>query len=138
MKTISGRTWARAGFGLGGGASLSANVADVLTRPHEPFGGVLSAAWWPVALFVALEVLSRVAWPNGVWWAITRYGGVGAVAFIAALTSYTHMAALLMKYGETSLIAHIGPLSVDGLMVVCSAALLAIADDLGGTPVTAL
>lgn len=125
----SGRAWARLGFGFGIAASLGANVADVLTRPNEPIGGVLSAAWWPVALLIALEILTRVAWPGGFWWRVTRYGGVLVVALIAALASYTHMTELLTTYGEGWL-AHIEPLSVDGLLVVSSMALLAISDNL--------
>lgn len=121
----SGRAWARTGFTFGIAASLAANVADVLTRPHEPFGGVLSAAFWPVALLIALEILTRVAWPGGVWWKVTRYGGVLVVALIAALASYTHMAGLLTTYGEGWL-AGIEPLAVDGLLIVSSMALLAI------------
>jgi hypothetical protein len=131
---MKGKAWARFGFGFGVSASLAANVADVLIRPHEPIGGVLSAAYWPLALLVALEVIARVSWPVGrKWWAL-RYGGLTTVAAIAAILSYRHMVGLLGYYGEDSFSADIGPLAVDGLMVVCSAALLAIADNMRRLP----
>jgi hypothetical protein len=39
------------------------------------------------------------------------------------------MSALLTAYGEDPLSAALGPLCVDGLLVVCSVALLAISDN---------
>jgi hypothetical protein len=83
-----------------------------------------------LALLISLEVIARVSWPRGRWWAATRYGGLTAVAVIAAVVSYLHMSALLQFYGEDWLTAVIGPLAPDGLLVVCSVALLAIADNL--------
>jgi hypothetical protein len=48
------------------------------------------------------------------------------VALVAAVTSYRHMRALLLAYGEDSVTATIQPLSVDGLMLVASLALMAL------------
>jgi hypothetical protein len=59
-------------------------------------------------------------------WALGRWAGTGAVALVAAVTSYRHMSALLVSYGEDQLTALIQPLCVDGLMVVASLALLAL------------
>jgi hypothetical protein len=92
-------------------------------------GAVLSSGFWPLALLISLEVIARVSWPRGRWWAATRYGGLTTVAVIAAVVSYLHMSALLQFYGEDWLTAVIGPLAPDGLLVVCSVALLAIADN---------
>lgn len=128
-----GRAWARFGFGTGVGASLAANVAHSFIRPHPAPGAIVAAAFWPVALLIALEVIARVQWPSGRRWWIVRYGGLSSVAVIAAVISYRHMAGLLASYGEDGLSAHIGPLAVDGLMVVCSGALLAVADNLRRT-----
>jgi hypothetical protein len=124
----SGRAWARFGFAVGVGASLAANVAHSFIHKSPPAGAIIAAAFWPVALLIALEVISRVEWPDARKWFLLRYGGLSAVAGIAAIISYRHMAGLLGSYGEDPFSAHIGPLAVDGLMVVCSAALLAIAD----------
>lgn len=87
---------------------------------------LLGAAFWPIALLLAIEVLTRVLWPAGAWWAIARFGGVGLVAAVAAIVSYRHMSGLLTSWGEDPLNAHIGPLAVDGLMLIAAAALLAI------------
>jgi hypothetical protein len=125
-----GRGWARFGFGVGITASVSANVAHSYIHPHPPIGAVISAAFWPLALLIALEVIVRVQWPVGRWWAVTRYGGLSMVAGIAAMTSYLHMSGLLAYYQEDRITVAVGPLGVDGLMVVCSVALLAIASNI--------
>jgi hypothetical protein len=130
MKPTSGRGYARLGFGVGISASIAGNVAHVFVQnPSPPLGAVISAGIWPVSLFIALEVIARVSWPNKLVYRITRYGGLTAVALIAGLLSYKHMSALLSAYGEDSLSAALGPFVIDGLLVVCSVALLAIADN---------
>lgn len=130
LKKTRGRGWARAGFGFGISASLAANVENTLRMPHAPLGAVVASAYWPLALLIALEVIERVSWPGGRKYWLLRYAGLYAVASIAALISYRHMNALLIFYGEDSLSASLGPIAVDGLMVVCATALLAISDNL--------
>lgn len=66
----SGRVWAWAGFALGIGASISANITHsylVQTSRNDPniIGPLVSSAFWPLALFLCLEVMSRVMWPRG-------------------------------------------------------------------------
>ena len=130
MNPTSGRGYARLGFGIGISASIAGNVAHVFVQNSSPpFGAVISAGIWPVSLFIALEVIARVSWPNKLIYRITRYGGLTTVASIAALLSYKHMSALLGAYGEDPFSAALGPLVIDGLLVVCSVALLAIADN---------
>ncbi|GAA1702477.1 DUF2637 domain-containing protein [Fodinicola feengrottensis] len=126
-----------AGLTAGVVVSVAANIAHSFLPPeglaataaaqwHPALGAVLAAAWWPLALFLAVEVLTRVRWQTGPWWATARYGGVTVVAVVAAIVSYRHMAGLLTAYGEDWLSSHIGPLAVDGLMVVAGLALLSI------------
>jgi outer membrane biosynthesis protein TonB len=81
--------------------------------------------FWPVALFVATEILTRVAWPSGWQWQLLRWAGMVPVAFVAALVSYRHLSGLLGYYGEESLTCVLGPIAVDGLMVMATAAILA-------------
>lgn len=128
-----GRHWARLGFGVGIAASVAANVAHSYLRPHNAVqswtpqtGAIAAAAFWPLALLISIEVISRVEWPDAWHWKLIRYGGLTAVAVIAAIISYRHMSQLLRAYGEDAVSAAIGPLAVDGFMVVCSGALLAI------------
>lgn len=130
---MSGKTWATIGFWLGITTSIAANIEHA-HLVSGAFGALLTAAFWPVALLISLEVITRVSWPPGQRWAILRWCGLTTVALIAALASYAHMAALLGTYDEGWL-ARIEPLAVDGLMVVCSTALLAISDNTKRRPV---
>jgi HTH domain len=126
------RGWAYTGALLGGAVSIAANVAHSYVpptgaapgwRPHT--GAVLGAVFWPVALFVAIEILARTGWPTGRRWTLVRYLGLLPVALVAAIVSYRHMSGLLAFYGEDLLTVRIGPLAVDGLMVMAVGALLA-------------
>ena len=116
------RTVAWGAFVLGVVASVAANVAHA----RSGMGPRLASAFAPVALLLTVEIMSRVPWPSGRTWALSRWAGTGAVALVAAVTSYRHMSALLASYGEDELTALIQPLCVDGLMVVASLALLAL------------
>jgi hypothetical protein len=139
LKTInpkSGIGWARSGFLTGILTSVAANIARTFIPPehappgwHPELGAIFAAAFWPVALLISIEIISRVQWPDGWGWWLVRYGGLTTVAAIAAIISYRHMSGLLAAYGESGLSAAIGPLAVDGLMVVSSGAMLAIADN---------
>jgi hypothetical protein len=133
-RKATGRAWAYVGAGLGGAVSIAANVAHSFVPPAgagagwrpEP-GAVLGAVFWPVALFVVVEIVARVAWPAGRRWLALRYVGLLPVAVVAAVVSYRHLSGLLAHYGEDPLTATIGPLAVDGLMVMASGALIASA-----------
>ena len=131
---ISGRGWAYAGAILGGAVSIAANVAHSYVPPEHasagwsPHGGaVIGAVFWPVALFVAIEILARTAWPTGRQWLTIRLVGLLPVALVAAVVSYRHLSGLLAFYREDGLTATIGPLAVDGLMVMATGALIAAA-----------
>ncbi|MFY1688033.1 hypothetical protein [Plantactinospora sp. WMMB782] len=132
--TITGRGWAYIGATLGGTVSIAANVAHSYVPPADApagwtpqTGAVIGSVFWPVALFVATEILARVAWPTGRRWTALRFLGLLPVALVAAIVSYKHGSGLLRFYGEDVITAHLGPLAVDGLMVMASAALLATA-----------
>lgn len=119
-------------LGLGVVASIAANVGHtvyVVMPGSVSAAAVAGAAFWPVSLAIAVEVMARVSWPSGVGYAVARFAGVGAVAAVAAVISYRHMAGLLAYWGEDSLSAHLGPLGVDGLILVGGFALLAVGQD---------
>lgn len=137
---MNGRGWAYAGAVLGGAVSVAANVAHSYVRPDEGWpsgstgpepGAVAAAVFWPVALLVAVEILARIPWPDGWRWTAVRYGGLLPVALVAAFVSYQHLSGLLGHYREDPVTAHVGPLAVDGLMVLATAALLATSGQLG-------
>lgn len=130
----NGRGWAYIGSALGGGVSIAANIAHSFVPPknwpkaeewHPSPLAVVVSVFWPVALFVAVEILARTAWPVGWRWKLARFGGLLPVALVAALVSYRHLSGLLDIWGEDDLGTALGPLAVDGLMVMASAALLA-------------
>jgi hypothetical protein len=131
----SGRAWAYGAVALGATVSITANIAHSYVPPtgvpegewHPRLGAVLLAAFWPAALLVAVEVLARTEWPTGRRWVLMRWGGLLPVAAVAAVVSYQHLSGLLDYYGESSTAVLIGPASIDGLMTVASAALLAMA-----------
>ncbi len=128
----SGRCWAYIGAALGGCVSIAANIAHSYVPPQgatqgwSPDGGaVIGAVFWPVALFVATEILTRVAWPSGRVWQLLRWAGIVPVAAVAALVSYRHLSGLLAFYGEEPIVCVLGPLAIDGLMVMATGAILA-------------
>src|SRR5918911_3536841 len=130
--TLAGRRWAYIGAALGGIVSIAANVAHSYVPPtgagldwSPRAGAVVGAVFWPVALFVATEILTRVAWPSGPTWWLLRWTGMLPVAAVAALVSYRHLSGLLAFYGEEPLVCVLGPLAVDGLMVMATGAMLA-------------
>ena len=130
----SGRGWAYASAILGGSISIAANIAHSFIHPHgapatwlpEP-GAVVGAVVWPVVLFFAVETLARTPWPKKVSYHLLRWIGLPPVAFVAALVSYRHLSGLLEHYGEDRLVVVLGPIAIDGLMIMATGALIATA-----------
>ncbi|MGI5237004.1 hypothetical protein [Dactylosporangium sp. CA-139066] len=128
----TGRGWAYTGAILGGAISVAANIAHSFIRPAtapdtwspEP-GAVISAMAWPVVLFVAVEILARTPWPNKVSYHLLRWAGLPPVAFVAALVSYRHLSGLLAYYGEEPIVQRLGPIAIDGLMLMATGAIIA-------------
>jgi hypothetical protein len=130
---MRGRAWAYLGAVLGGSVSVAANIAHCYIPPTgapsgwtPQTGAVALSALWPVMVLVAVEILGRVAWPAGWRWWVLRWGGLTPVTAVAAVVSYRHLSGLLASYGEDAVVAVIGPLAIDGLMVISSAALLSL------------
>ncbi len=140
---VTGRGWAYGGAALGGAVSVAANVAHSYVPPADApagwtpnLGAVVGAVFWPVALFVAVEIFARIAWPEGRRWTALRFLGLLPVALVAAVVSYRHLSGLLTFYREDALTATIGPLAVDGLMVMATGALIATGARRTGVPAT--
>lgn len=130
--SITGRGYAYIGATLGGVVSIAANVAHSFVPPAEAAsswtphsGAVVGAVFWPIGLFVAVEIFARIAWPIGRRWTLLRFLGLLPVAVVAAVVSYRHLSGLLDFYNEDVLTVSFGPLAVDGLMVMASGALIA-------------
>ncbi|WP_158852372.1 DUF2637 domain-containing protein [Saccharothrix deserti] len=132
-RTTDGRLVAWAGFVFGSVMSIAANVLHTwLPAEHHPTGwspGLppqIGAAVWPIGLLLSVEVLSRIPWPKGWQWTLARFGGTGTVALGSAVISYGHLRDLLLAWHYGPLAAAVGPLVLDGLMVISGFALLAM------------
>jgi hypothetical protein len=137
----NGRGWAYTGATLGGLVSIAANIAHSFVPPtghttpwHPERGAIVSAIVWPVFLFVAVEILARTPWPRQLGWALARWAGLLPVALVAAFVSYRHLSGLLAHYGEEPIVTVLGPLAVDGLMIMATAAILATGHRRTNTP----
>ncbi len=121
------------GFALGSLVSVAGNWLHAwLPAADNPDGwsptiaSQVGAAVWPVALLVSVEVLSRTGWQPGWHWTLVRFGGTAVVALGSAVISYGHIHAVLSAWGYDAVGAGVGPLVIDGLMVVSGFALIAI------------
>lgn len=135
---VGGRAVAWIGFVFGSVMSVAANVLHTwLPLAAMPAGwtpGIapqIGAAVWPIGLLLSVEVLSRVPWPRGWAWSLARYGGAGTVALGSAVISYGHLRDVLLAWGYGPMGAHVGPLVLDGLMVISGFALLAMSQTRG-------
>ncbi|WP_330178992.1 helix-turn-helix domain-containing protein [Nocardia sp. NBC_01503] len=133
---VRGRLVSWTGFVFGSLTSIAANVLHTwLPAAHMPSGwtpGIapqIGAAVWPIGLLLSVEVLSRAQWRGGRMWGAARYGGAGAVAFGSAVISYSHVRDVLVAWGYGHPAAEFGPLTLDGLMVVCGFALMSMSTD---------
>lgn len=127
-----GRWWAYACAQLGGIVSIAANWAHSYVAPKNApdgwapeFGAVAFSIFWPVAVFFAVEAFARVPWPTGRRYVAIRFGGLLPVATVAAVVSYLHLSGLLRHYGASRFEANVGPLAIDGLMLIGTGALIA-------------
>jgi len=116
------RHGARAALILGLAASLAGNVIAA----HPTALGRLVAAWPPLALLVAVELVTRIPARTGPL-SVLRLGSAGLLAGIAAWVSYWHLVELARAAGEGTVAAHLLPLSVDGLVAVASICLRELA-----------
>jgi len=93
--------------------------------------GIIWGVAIAVGFFIVVQVLERTQWPQTsgrLDWA-KRLGPAIVVAVGAGMWSYYHLVTLLLRSLHernfiTVALCFLGPLIVDGLMVVCSAALL--------------
>lgn len=124
----AGQGWARFSLGFGVALSITGNVAHTVLADSGvslwlriPFAVV-----WPVALFLAVEVLVRVRWTRS---ALSWFGRIVLllpVSVVAAVVSWLHLHHLMKLAGEVPAANIIGPLAVDGLMIGATVALLVI------------
>lgn len=123
----AGHGWAYAGVILGLVASVAGNVANTVLFQSDDVPlqlRIALAVFWPVALGVGIEVLTRINWRGG-WkhWA-ARAILVGPLSLVAAIVSYGHLHHLMLMAGENGTAQGLGPLAIDGTLFGCTVALL--------------
>lgn len=123
---MGSRNWAYAGVLLGFTASITANIASTVLKQTEvplmlriPF-----AAFWPIATYVAIEVLARTDWATSWSHRLIRLVLAGPVGAVAAFVSYLHQHHLMGLAGEPGLAQGFGPIAVDCLLFGMTATLI--------------
>lgn len=100
-------------------------------------GRLVGSTSWPILTLLAVEIAVRTPWPTAWVWQLIRWVGVGGVGAVAAIVSYAHMSGLLRAYDEPEIVAALGPLAVDGLLLTAAAALVACERDANAPEPTA-
>jgi hypothetical protein len=128
MTPKSGKAIAWLSFTLGILVSIAGNIGHAASDGMKP-GEWAGAAFWPLALMLTIEILTRVRWQPEKRWTVARFAALILVAMVAAVLSYRHLAGLMSYWGEDPLNAYLGPLAVDGLMLIAATALLSISKE---------
>lgn len=118
-------------FLFGTVVSVAFNVMDSFIPPlGAPIGWtpglwvIVFAATWPLALIGSVELLARLGWSDTIFAKIVRYGVMSAVAVFAAVISYQHIREVLLSWRYNELSANVGPLVIDGLMILAGYAMV--------------
>lgn len=115
-------------FVIGILVSVAGNIGHAASDGMQP-GEWAGAAFWPTALLLSVEILVRVRWQPEKRWTVARFTGLIVVSIVAAILSYLHLRSLLMFWQYGAFQATIGPLAVDGLMLIAASALLSISHE---------
>lgn len=109
---------------LCGGMSMAFNIRAIAMHTREPLA-LVAAIVFPVVGFLCMEKMTRSClWGTGPWWALARYGLVGALSLAGMVVSMSHTYTVMTKWGVDRPAAIAGPLLIDIAMVVSGLALL--------------
>jgi hypothetical protein len=114
------RGWARVGLYGGLLLSLAGNEAHVWGDGSPGWGPAAASVIWPGLLFVALHISLHMGPGRG--WA--KWVGLGSVAAFSGAVSYWHLSSVLHAWGY-GVLSWLGPLAIDGLMVMSTVVLTA-------------
>lgn len=121
----SGRRWAYLTLFLMLALSTAGNIAHTVHIDPSPSAlSIIRAVIWPVGLFLAIEMFMRVPWEQKLAHQLVRWVGILMPAGLAALVSYRHLRGLMLSDGEGALEASVGPIVIDGLMLMATLGLL--------------
>lgn len=113
-------------------AVAASTVANILHARDNPVSQTI-AAWPPLALLAAIELISRVPIHRRSLAAL-RMMATATIAAIAAYVSYGHMVEVTRRYGEVGASAFLIPLTVDGLIVSASVCLVELSSRIRTAP----
>lgn len=128
MTPKSARALAWFTFVIGILVSIAGNIGHAASDGMKP-GEWAGAAFWPTALLLSVEILVRVRWQPEKRWMVARFTGLIVVSVVAAILSYLHLRSLLIFWQYGWFQGSIGPLAVDGLMLIAASALLSISKE---------
>jgi hypothetical protein len=121
----NGRGWAYATMLIMLALSVAGNIAHTYHLDATPsVRTVVYGIAWPLMVWAGVELFVRVPWQDKISHKLVRWVGILLVASIAALVSYRHLRGLLVADGEEAIVHNMGPLAIDGLMLMSTLALL--------------
>lgn len=133
LKLLAARLVAWTCFLFGTAVSVGFNVLAAFLVPegathgwHPDVWTIVGAAVWPLALLGSIELLARVPWPENLLAKLIRYGAMTTVALFAFVISYQHIRSVLLAWHYNELSSDVGPLVIDGLMLLAGYAMVVI------------
>jgi hypothetical protein len=121
----AGRRWAYATMLIMLALSVAGNLSHTfLKNPEAGSRAQTYAIMWPLLVWAGVELFVRIPWQDKPSHRAVRWGGVVGPALIAGIVSYNHLSGLLRADREDWIVYTIGPLAVDGLMLMSTLGLL--------------
>jgi hypothetical protein len=121
----TGRRWAYTVMLAMLGLSIAGNISHTLhVNPDPSIRSLVYAVSWPVMVWAGVELFVRIPWQALLTHRLIRWVGILLVSSIAALVSYNHLSGLLEADKEDWVVYSIGPLAIDGLMLMATLGLL--------------
>jgi hypothetical protein len=122
------RTIVQTGLAFGTVASIAFNIMGTQLVTDSIAAQVMSTVWSLFAL-VTVDILVKVKTPTGkhaATWRKVKFGGVGFVAAVSMASSYMHGFHTMQSWNSGVVASLLGPIAVDGMMILCGVMLLAI------------
>lgn len=112
---------------VGAGLSVAGNLADTYRVRADAVDAVdIALAIGPPLATLLVAELFVSQWPRQWSLQAVRWGGTITVGSLAMVVSWLHLSELLAARGQTSLVAILWPLAIDGLAIMAMAKLLAM------------
>lgn len=121
----AGRRWAYVVMLTMLALSIAGNLSHTfLKNPTAGMRAQTYAVMWPLLVWAGVELFVRIPWRKEPVHHAVRWFGVLIPAGVAGLVSYNHLSGLLKADREDWIVYTLGPLAVDGLMLMSTLGLL--------------